>query len=46
VRFVEDGNTLLATMIRVAEPAVVTPLREEKDHFEIQAGTQLKAAFM
>jgi hypothetical protein len=40
VKFVEDGNKLVATMIRVADPAGATPQWEEKDHFEVQAVTQ------
>jgi hypothetical protein len=40
VKFVEDGNKLVATMIRVADPAGATPQWEEKDHFEVQAATQ------
>lgn len=44
VKFVEDGNRLVATMIRVADPDGATPLWDEKDHFEIQAAVPSKAA--
>ena len=44
LKFVEEGNRLLATMIRVADPDGATPRWEEKDHFEVQAAAQLKAA--
>jgi len=44
VRFVEEGNKLVATMIRVADPEAATPSWEEKDHFEVQAATPTKAA--
>ena len=37
LRFVEEGNRLEATMIRVADPEGATPLWEEKDHFEVPA---------
>jgi hypothetical protein len=42
IRFVEDGDRLAATMIRVADPDGASPLWEEKDHFEIQAVVQSK----
>jgi hypothetical protein len=35
VIFVGDGNKLVATMIRVADPDGASPEWEEKDHFEI-----------
>jgi hypothetical protein len=41
LRFVEDGNRLVVTMIRVADPDGVTPQWEEKDRFEIQAAGPL-----
>jgi hypothetical protein len=37
VKFVQDGEDLKATMIRVAAPDADTPTFQEKDHFEIQA---------
>jgi 3',5'-cyclic AMP phosphodiesterase CpdA len=36
LRFVEEGNRLAATMIRLADPGAATPRWEEKDHFEVQ----------
>ncbi|HEY6291402.1 MAG TPA: metallophosphoesterase [Terriglobia bacterium] len=36
VQFVESGDKLLATMIRVADPEASSPKWEEKDHFEIR----------
>jgi hypothetical protein len=44
LRFVEDGNKFVVTMIRVANPDGATPRWEEKDHFEVQAAVELKAA--
>jgi hypothetical protein len=44
VKFVEEGDRLVATMIRVADPDGATPRWEEKDHFEVQAAAQSKAA--
>ena len=44
LRFVEDGNRLVMTMIRVADPDGVTPQWEEKDRFEIRATEPLQAA--
>ena len=37
VKFVQDGEDLKATMIRVADPDAATPTWQEKDHFEIRA---------
>ena len=37
LRFVEEGDRLEATMIRVADPGGAAPLWEEKDHFEVPA---------
>ena len=36
VRFVQDGEDLTATMVRVADPDAATPAWQEKDHFEIR----------
>jgi acid phosphatase type 7 len=44
VEFVENGNKLVATMFRVADPDAATPLWEEKDHFEIQPAVPAKPA--
>ncbi len=33
VRFVQDGNNLIGTMFRVADPDATTPVWQEKDHF-------------
>ena len=37
VRFVEDGENLTGTMVRVADPGAATPVWQEKDHFGIRA---------
>jgi hypothetical protein len=44
VRFVESGDKMEATMIRVADPDASSPRWEEKDHFEIPAVARAKAA--
>jgi len=44
LRFVEDGNRLVVTMIRVADPDGAAPRWEEKDRFAIQAAGPLQAA--
>jgi 3',5'-cyclic AMP phosphodiesterase CpdA len=38
VRFVQEGEELEGTMVRVADPDAATPLLQEKDHFEVPAG--------
>ena len=40
LEFVEEGNKLRATMIRLADPDGASPLGEEKDHFEVEPVTQ------
>jgi hypothetical protein len=40
LKFVEEGNKLLATMIRLGDPDGAAPQWEEKDHFEV--GTVLQ----
>ena len=40
VKFVENGNRFVATMIRVADPDGAAPQWEEKDHFEVPAAVQ------
>ena len=37
IKFVQDGEDLKATMVRVADPDAATPTWQEKDHFEIRA---------
>ena len=37
VRFVEEGENLTGTMVRVADPNAASPAWQEKDHFEIRA---------
>ena len=37
LRFVQDGDRMEATMIRVADPNASSPRWEEKDQFEVQA---------
>jgi len=37
IKFVEDGDDLKTTMVRVADPDATTPTWQEKDHFEIRA---------
>ncbi len=37
VRFVQDGENLTGTMVRVADPDAATPAWQEKDHFEVPA---------
>ena len=37
IKFVQDGEDLKATMVRVADPEAATPTWQEKDHFEIRA---------
>ena len=37
VRFVQDGEKLIGTMVRVADPDAATPTWQEKDHFAIHA---------
>jgi hypothetical protein len=44
LRFVEEGDKLKATMIRVADPNASSPSWEEKDHFEVPALAPAKAA--
>ena len=44
LRFVENGDKMEATMIRVADPDASSPSWEEKDHFEIRAVVPAKAA--
>jgi len=43
LRFVEEGNRLVATMFRVANPDAATPSWEEKDHFEVQPAAPASA---
>ena len=43
LKFVEDGDRLAVTMIRVADPEGATPQWEEKDHFEVEAAAELRA---
>ena len=40
LKFVQEGNKLLATMIRLGDPDGAAPRWEEKDHFEVQAVMQ------
>jgi Calcineurin-like phosphoesterase len=44
VRFVENGDRMEGTMIRVADPDASMPSWEERDHFEIPAVTAAGAA--
>jgi acid phosphatase type 7 len=44
VEFVEKGDKLAATMVRVADPGAASPVWEEKDHFEILPASQSKSA--
>jgi hypothetical protein len=44
VRFVEDGEKFIGTMVRVADPEAPTAVWEEKDQFEVPAAAQPKAA--
>jgi len=44
VRFVENGDKLKTTMIRVVDPDTSSPGWEEKDHFEVPAVARAKAA--
>jgi hypothetical protein len=37
LKFIFEGNKLLATMVRVADPEAPAPRWEEKDHFELGA---------
>ncbi len=37
VRFVQNGDALAATMVRLADPDSAAPAWQEKDHFEIRA---------
>jgi hypothetical protein len=37
IKFVQDGEDLKATMVRVADPDAATPTWQEKDHFAIRA---------
>ena len=37
IKFVQEGEDLKATMVRVADPEAATPTWQEKDHFEIRA---------
>ena len=39
VRFVQDGENLTGTMVRVADPDAATPAWQEKDRFEAPAAT-------
>jgi hypothetical protein len=43
VEFVESGDRLAATMVRVADPDAATPLWDEKDHFQVQPAVQSKS---
>jgi 3',5'-cyclic AMP phosphodiesterase CpdA len=36
VTFVQDGNNLAGTMVRVADPDAAAPVWQEKDHFEVR----------
>ena len=44
LKFVEGGDRLVATMIRVADPDGASPVWEEKDHFEIPVAVPSKVA--
>jgi hypothetical protein len=44
VKFVEDGDRLDATMIRVADPDAFSPSWQEKDHFDVPAASSAAAA--
>jgi acid phosphatase type 7 len=44
VKFVEEGDGLAATMVRVADPGASSPSWQEKDHFEIAAPSALPAS--
>jgi hypothetical protein len=44
VEFVGNGNELVATMFRVADPNAATPLWEEKDHFEVKPAVPANSA--
>ena len=35
IRFVEDGKSLMGTMVRVADPEAAAPQWQEKDHFDV-----------
>jgi hypothetical protein len=35
LRFVQDGEKLIGTMVRVADPDAATPVWQEKDHFVV-----------
>lgn len=37
VRFAQDGESLIGTMVRVADPDAPTPVWQEKDHFQLPA---------
>jgi hypothetical protein len=43
VRFVQDGENLTGTMVRVADPDAATPAWQEKDHFEVPAANLARA---
>ena len=40
LKFVKEGNRLVATMVRLADPDGAAPQWEEKDHFEVQTVMQ------
>jgi hypothetical protein len=44
IRFVQDGENLQATMVRVADPDSATPAWQEKDHFVVAAAGSTGAA--
>jgi Calcineurin-like phosphoesterase len=46
VRFVEEGNKLVGTMIRLEDPDGSTPIWQEKDRFEVPAAAPAEAASM
>ena len=43
MRFVEEGEKLDGTMVRVANPEAAAPAWQEKDHFEVPAVVQTQA---
>jgi hypothetical protein len=44
IKFVQDGEDLKVTMVRVANPDAATPTFQEKDHFEIRAAAGSQAS--
>ncbi len=44
VEFVQNGDRLAATMVRVADPEASAPSWQEKDHFEVPAITPAEAS--